>query len=252
MRHFFSALSAGASSFLAAVSLRKILLALVTGGFLSAGVLQAQPVSCEGLNDCMTKGEQSGSRELALEYFSQGIEGAKAGVDTKKLAFALYIRGQKYMQAFNGSDATPLDRAEKDFQRSVSLDPGKFSAYSGLGIIAANRGQMDKAVEWMGKGVAADAKNPLSYFERGNFYMTGKQYEPALADFNSAINLLSGKTYDPKTQVYSMKVGVDLPPQQRVMLHVRRAQALRQLGRNDEALADMDAACALGEKRACP
>lgn len=219
---------------------------------LLAGTAHADATACGTLNDCMVQGQGAAGPAEALVLYGRGISLWKAAEGNDLLARAHYIRGQTQLQYFAQTRApAELAAAEQDFQKSISLAPAEFSAYSGMGIVMANRGQFDQALEWMGRGIAANPDNPLSHFERGGFYLAKGDNELALADFNKAIGMLSGRSFDPKTQLYTMKVGVDLPPHQRIIMHVKRAQVLNRLGRQAEFDADMAVACSLGERRAC-
>lgn len=221
---------------------------------LLGGAVQAAEPACQGLNDCMVKGGQAGDPARAVVFYQHGLTTATADTSNGQRARASIIIAQTYLQLYGvskGSEAQYLDLAEKNFQNAIALAADDFSPYAGLGIVAANRGNIDKALEWMAKGIAADAKDPMAYVERGNFYMNTRKFDLALADFSSAIALLPGKSYDPEKKIYSVTVGVNLPPLQQAMIHVRRAQAYKKLDKTVEYNADLDRACELGDKRAC-
>lgn len=225
---------------------------LLLAGLL-ASAAQAAP-ACLGLDDCMVKGSNAADGASAASFYVQGLATAPANTPKAQLALANVILGQTYIQLYgqsNGEQAQYLDLAEKAFNQSLAQLPDDFSAYAGLGIIAANRGSREKALEWMGKGIAADSKDPMAWVERGNFYMNTDQFEKAAADFSSAIDLLPGKAYDAEKKIHFMKVGVNLPPMEQAMIYIRRAQAYAQLGKKAEYNADLDRACELGDKRAC-
>lgn len=227
---------------------------LLFASSLLAGAVQAAEPACQGLNDCMVKGGQAGDPAQAAAFYQRGISTAAADTSEGQRALATIILAQTYLQLYGaskGSQAQYLDLAEKNFQNAITLAPDDFSPYAGLGIVAANRGSKEKALEWMAKGIAADAKDPMAYVERGNFYMSTSKFDLAAADFSSAIGLLPGKSYDPEKKVYAVTVGVNLPPLQQAMIHIRRAQAYKKLDKTAEYNADLDRACELGEKRAC-
>lgn len=213
----------------------------------------AQEVACTDLNDCMMKGGEAGSPTAAIPYYSKGLLLWKSGSNSPaQRALATYIRAQTYIQNYGvARDATNLDLAEKDLQAYIGYLPEKYDGYMAMGVVMANRGQLDKAVEWMNKGVAVEPKNPLSLYERGNFYLTKKDFALAVADFSSAINLLPRRGYDEKTGIHSLTVGVNLPPERQLQIYYARAQAYQALGKAAEAGADYDTMCAMGEKRAC-
>lgn len=218
------------------------------------GVALAVEPACQGLDDCMVKGGEAGDAVQAAAFYERGISTAAADTTKAQRALATIILAQTYLQMYGasgGAQGQYLDLAEKNFQSAISLAPDDFSPYAGLGIVAANRGSKEKALEWMAKGIAADSKDPMAWVERGNFYMKTGEAEKAVADFSSAINLLPGKSYDPEKKVYVMKVGVNLPPQEQALLYVRRAQAYGRLDKAAEYRADMNKACELGERRAC-
>lgn len=236
------------------VLLRTVLSASLLATCCLASVAQAAAPDCKGLDDCMVKGQQAGNPVQALAFYQQGVGTAPADTPKEQRALATLILAQTALQAYGASRGTEgqyLDLAEKNFQAAIALAPDDYSPYAGMGIVAANRGSQEKALEWMAKGVAADAKDPMAYVERGNFLMNTSRFELAVADFSSAINLLPARVYDAEKKVYSIRVGVNLPPREQAMLYVRRAQAYHQLGKSAEYNADLDKACELGEKRAC-
>lgn len=231
----------------------RLRIAVLAGVSLMALPALAADAACTDLNDCMMKGGGAGSPAAAIPYYSKGLQLWKEGSNSPaQRALATYIRAQTYIQNYAAArDATNLDLAEKDLQAYIGYLPEKYDGYMAMGIVMANRGQLDKAVEWMNKGVAAEPKNPLSLYERGNFYLTKRDYALAVTDFTSAINLLPRKGYDEKTGIHSLTVGVNLPPERKLMIYHARAQAYQALGKEAEAAADFDTMCAMGEKRAC-
>lgn len=217
--------------------------------------LSAHAVECASLNDCMIRGSSAATPADAVAFYDRGIGYWTEADGNTLLGRAKLIRAQTRIQLFvqdQGRDKSLLDAAEKDAREAARLTPENYLAHAAVAIVLANRGDKAGAAEWMAKVVAADAgSNPLAWFERGNFLLATGDNNGALADFDKAISLLSMRLYDPKTQLYALRAGVDLPPPQRVRLYVQRALAHKRLNNQKGFEADMAQACALGEKRAC-
>lgn len=214
--------------------------------------LSAHAVECASLNDCMMRGSSAATLAETVQFYDRGIGFWQKSDGDNLLGRAQLMRAQTRIQLYvQGRDPAVLDAAEKDALEAVRLTPENYLAHAAMGIVRANRGDKAGAAEWMAKVVAADAGNPLAWFERGNYLLAIGDNAGAVADFDKAISLLSMRLYDPATKLYALKAGVDLPPPQRIRLYVQRAQAHNRLNNQKAFDADMAQACALGEKRAC-
>lgn len=214
--------------------------------------LSAHAVECASLNDCMMRGSSAATPAEAVQFYDRGIGFWQKSDGDNLLGRAHLIRAQTQLQVYaQGRSPAVLDAAEKDAREAARLTPENYRAPATLGVVLANRGDKAGAEEWMAKAVAADAGNPLAWFERGNYLLARGENARALADFDKAISLLSMRLHDPATDLYSIRVGVDLPPQQRIPLYAQRGLAHMRLNNQKAYEADMAQVCALGEKRAC-
>jgi tetratricopeptide (TPR) repeat protein len=138
-------------------------------------------------------------------------DGAPASIDWKlQQAVALHQRGQ-------------LSSAQRLYQDILSEQPLHFDALHLLGVIAAVTGELDRAVDLMGRAIEIDPNREAAHNNRGTALLELGLSEAALAEFDRAVELK--RDY--------------------AEAHYNRANALRALGRWDAALAGYDRALQL-------
>src|ERR1700685_641743 len=125
-------------------------------------------------------------------------------------AVALHQRGQ-------------LSGAKCLYQDILSEHPRHFDALHLLGVIAAVTGELERAVDLMGRAIEIDPNREAAHNNRGNALLELGRSEAALAEFDRAIELKRDYTE----------------------AHFNRANALRDLKRWDAALAGYDRALEL-------
>jgi tetratricopeptide (TPR) repeat protein len=70
--------------------------------------------------------------------------------------------------------------------------PQLAATYSNRGIILANHGELDKAIEDQNAAIALDPDSARAHVNRGNVYYRYNRHNEAVADYNQAITLSHG------------------------------------------------------------
>jgi tetratricopeptide (TPR) repeat protein len=109
-------------------------------------------------------------------------------------------------QVFGTSDAqacyeaaTFSPRVSSAASCDVAIKRGKLSrsqlaaTYSNRGIILANHGELDKAIEDQNKAIELDPDSARAHVNRGNVYYRYNRHNEALAEYNQAITLSHGE-----------------------------------------------------------
>ncbi|MEZ0371431.1 MAG: tetratricopeptide repeat protein [Candidatus Sericytochromatia bacterium] len=215
------------------------------------GSAEGTAISCASLDDCMKKGQAAETTDQALDYISKGIDTWKEGDSQADLSLATLIRGQVYLQYYTEvEDTRLLDLAERDFVRVTQLSPASYEGFAGLAMVAANRGLFDETEEWFAKGFSVDPKDPYAYQERAAYYYARKNFAGVVKDLSTALALI-GPQRPATASTNSDPDDADVSDKQRVMIHLLRAYAYMELGKEIEARSDLAEACRLGETRAC-
>jgi len=111
--------------------------------------------------------------ELAIVDLTEVIRAEPA--NTK----AIYARGTAYEQR------NALDQAVEDYRSAARLDPSFIPAYEALGEILARRDPQAALAEF-GEAIRRDPQSP-ALRSRAILYLSLRQFEPALKDFDAAI-----------------------------------------------------------------
>ncbi len=88
------------------------------------------------------------------------------------------------------STDAPCDAAIK---RGRLSRPQLAATYSNRGIILANHGDLDKAIEDQNTAIALDPDSARAHVNRGNVYYRTNHHNEAVADYNQAITLSNGQ-----------------------------------------------------------
>lgn len=121
------------------------------------------------------------------------------------------------------ADLGNYQRAIKDFDRAIELDPEDAKTYCNRGLAYASLGNHRRAIEDYNKGIEVDSQYAQTYLNRGALYGQLGNYQKAIKDFGTAIEL------DPQfAQAYS-----------------NRGLAYQRLGRYQPAIEDFDKAIGL-------
>jgi tetratricopeptide (TPR) repeat protein len=131
--------------------------------------------------------------------------------------------GLKLHQAVALHERGQLSSAQRLYQDILSEQPRNFDALHLLGVIAAVTGELERAVDLMGRAIEIDPNQQAARNNRGTALLELGRSEAALAEFDRAIELK--RDY--------------------AEAHYNRANALRDLTRWDAALAGYDRALEL-------
>jgi predicted O-linked N-acetylglucosamine transferase (SPINDLY family) len=80
-----------------------------------------------------------------------------------------------------------LAQAQSIYEQILREQPRHFDALHLLGVIAAHSGNSQRALEMIDKALEVDAGNAVAHFNRGTTLQTLKQWQAALACYNTAV-----------------------------------------------------------------
>jgi tetratricopeptide (TPR) repeat protein len=92
-------------------------------------------------------------------------------------------------QSMQSISARNFKAAELYLNQAVKLDPKNTHAHRFLGVVFAQQGQWEKALDSFKKSIKADPKNAIAYSNIGNVFLELKQYEEAIENYEKAISL---------------------------------------------------------------
>jgi tetratricopeptide (TPR) repeat protein len=85
--------------------------------------------------------------------------------------------------------AAKYDVAIQNYQKALALDPNLARAYSGMGVIYRNRGDLDKAEELLKTALSKPGLSEREKFRiRGANYITNGSYEKAVDEYKSLLD----------------------------------------------------------------
>ncbi|MBI5174360.1 MAG: tetratricopeptide repeat protein, partial [Candidatus Melainabacteria bacterium] len=158
------------------------------------------------------------------------------------VGYNLFVRGK-------------LDDAEAVFHRSLGINPKSADAHYGLAFSANHRGYKHKALDEYNRAIDLNPRLADAYNDRGNLYMSMHNTDAALRDYSIAMLICpwNAANYEDRAETYLerkeyLKVIADAtraidrdPKLTRAFQY--RAAAWQALGKNAQALADLDIAC---------
>ena len=96
---------------------------------------------------------------------------------------ALIARGQAESRMGNQADA------QRDYEAALAMNPHSASALVNLAAVTALRGDAAGSIPLLDRAIAIDKDDPLAFYNRGYAHFVLKQYDQALADYSTAIDL---------------------------------------------------------------
>ena len=81
------------------------------------------------------------------------------------------------------------ERALRDYEQAIRLNPANAGAYANRGSILAERGDHDAAILDYNEAIRFEPKLAEAYYNRGVSFATAERWEAASRDFNEAIRL---------------------------------------------------------------
>lgn len=180
--------------------------------FLDETVPLADPKTAEAYNERGNLRLHAGRYDQAIRDYTEAIK-----LDAS-LTVALVNRGWAFVWKED------YRTARRDFDAAVQQEPENATAYEGRGLCSRELGQLDEAIDDFTEAIRRAPDDADLYQRRANAFKLKERPEEELADRNRAVEL-DGR----QTPTYL----------------VDRAQTLQRMGRNAEAIPDLEAAVTL-------
>jgi tetratricopeptide (TPR) repeat protein len=116
----------------------------------------------------------------AGKYFSEKIK------ENEKDTWALLCRGQAL------SHSGEYDKAIKDLDEAIRLDPKLYLAFDARGSALYAKGLYDKAIADLSEAIRLEPKYPGAWNDRGVVQYANEDYDKAIQDYTEAIRLDPG------------------------------------------------------------
>jgi tetratricopeptide (TPR) repeat protein len=150
--------------------------ALCTSLFLGAAMAAMGQSRQESLNKC--RSVDPDAKITGCTAFIQ------AGQDTTQNLSVIYNnRGTAY------DDKGDYDRAIRDFNETIHLNPNAEIAYYGRGYAYKKKGDYDRAIQDFNEAIHLNPNFERAYYDRGNAYIDKDDYDRAIQEFDEAIHL---------------------------------------------------------------
>jgi tetratricopeptide (TPR) repeat protein len=103
------------------------------------------------------------------------------------------------------------DRAMRDYDEAINLDPCYAGAYVDRGLLLSKKGEHSEARKDFGEALRLNPNQWEAYYDRGADFRDERKLEEAIADFSKAIDLNPSypSSYVNRASVYAMKGEVD-------------------------------------------
>jgi tetratricopeptide (TPR) repeat protein/S1-C subfamily serine protease len=130
------------------------------------------------------------------EHGTVGVTGSAAA--TVQLPYTDYCRimqedtGSALRYAFQGHihlERDDIDRARRNFDRALALDPHCSEAYVGMGMLYAKRAEYERALGEYGKAIQFNPFNAEAFNNRGYVFSALGQYDKAITEFGRALEI---------------------------------------------------------------
>jgi tetratricopeptide (TPR) repeat protein len=146
------------------------------------------------------------------------------------------------------------DRAIKDLEDSVGIDPTKSGPFFELGHSYRSQGNLDRAIASYTEAIKLDAAEPDGFYYRANTYRAKGDFDRAVADYDEMIKLDSedADAFNARGIAYAAKGALDAAIEdynkaialdaELAVAYSNRGDALRRKGEHARAIADYDEA----------
>jgi len=179
--------------------------------FLIFLMLSALPAHGENAMDYFNLGLKSNLTRTKIKYFSKALELDPNMAEAYEKRGMLYFFQEKY------------DNVIQDFQAYMRLAPPKAEAYKVLGIGYLNSGFYERAIDRFTRAIEIESEQAGAYANRAEAYRLSGKYEETIRDATIALKLKGDG-----------RITSDA--------YRTRAKAFGEIGRNDLAIADVNAA----------
>ena len=130
----------------------------------------------------------------ALVFSYQTFERCKVWKNSETLWSDVMKKYPKDPKAYNSrgayySNNDQPEKAQKDFEKALSLMPAHEMAHYNIGNVYAEQKQYNLALEAYARALQLKPKDPKVFMNRGNVYRDMNNYEAAMADYNQAIEI---------------------------------------------------------------
>jgi tetratricopeptide (TPR) repeat protein len=184
-----------------------------------------------------------------LDRFNEALQAYTQAVTLDPLYAAAY-NNRGFLHMWMGT----LNEAEKDYNRAMELNPTEPLLFLNRATVRAAAGDADTALEDMARAITLDPKRALLFKTRGEIiHHLGQDPRAAIADFTRAIDLEP----DYRDAYFKRAVALEdsgdlaaalrdyskaLDLEETAVAYSNRALVYHQLGMNDRAVADLEAA----------
>ena len=179
--------------------------------FLIFLLIWALPVHGENAIDYFNLGLKSNLTPTKIKYFSKALELDQNMAEAYKKRGMLYFYQEKF------------DNVIHDFQDYIRLVPSNAEAYRMLAMAYLKSEFYEQAIAKFTRAIELKPELAAAYAYRAEAYRCDKKYEEAIRDATISINM----TFDGRIKSDAYRT---------------RAKALREIGRDKSAIADVNAA----------
>ncbi len=179
--------------------------------FLIFFMLLAFPAHAENAMDYYNLGLESSTTRMKIKYFSKALTLDPGLVDAYEKRGMLYFYQEKF------------DKVIQDFQACIRFASPKAEAYRMLGMGCLKSGFYERAIDRFSRAIEMEPELLSAYANRAEAYRLSGKYEEAIQDASIGIKIFN----DGRTRSDAFRT---------------RAKAFLEIGREDLALADANAA----------
>jgi len=120
--------------------------------------------------------------DLAMEAARKSIEAERGYAPSHTLLGFLFLEGNE------------VNKAQREFDAALELDPGSYDAKTGLGAVLIMQGRIDSAIELLNIAAAASPYPEMTYYELGRAYESKGELDRAIGMYKKATeNLIKSK-----------------------------------------------------------
>lgn len=146
-------------------------------------LIEQLKVSATMMDEIWNRRTHTPKEESIMQMMREGLSFADILNLTKEQRDAIFAHGAKYFQIGE------LDKATEWMMMLYTMEPLEERALYVLGMIQQTRGKLAEAVQLYVRFLALDATNPEGYLRLGECFLAAREFENAVASFESAKTL---------------------------------------------------------------